>query len=379
MFSFFVLSLLPPYSQDTINDNPDSSQARALEWLAKDPNFSSYAEWRVLQRFALATIYYATEGETWYESTDWLSYNVSECEWLSSTRRGHFCLGGLNGLSISQTQCSLSDAWKDSHLLYPEEMGRLQSLSLASNGLKGSLPAEIGLLTSLRIIDLSNNKLISVGRLHLLKELKSLNLDGNKLLTGSLGPLSSLNKLQTLSVKRNKLGKSLQSEFGNVPPAPLPALPASLKQLHLAENPLGSIPDSLLTGTLVKLELLDLSHTGVRDVPLELVLLTGLQELRLDDNQIAFLPPNMGQLKKLKVLSLRNNQFTVASTIFTERNPQPLPKSLFVDTPLIDLNLHGNKMTNTQLNLFEGFQEFLDRRQKVKSKTLTNLDVCGLE
>ena len=260
-----------------------------------------------------------------------------------------------------------------------EKAQKLGILSLSEHGLE-SLPPTLYDLKTLRTLDLSNNKLISLGRLHLLVELKSLNLDGNKLLTGSLGPVSSLSKLQTLSVKNNKLGKSVQSEFGSVPSAPLPPMPSSLKQLHLANNPLGSVPESLLSGNLVKLELLDLSNTGVRDVPLELVLLTALQELRLDDNQIDFLPPNMGQLKKLKVLSLRNNRFTVTSTIFNEsNNPQPIPQSLFEETPLIDLNLHGNKMTNTQLNQFEGFQTFLDRRQKVKSKTLTNLDVCGLE
>jgi hypothetical protein len=58
---------------------------------------------------------------------------------------------------------------------------------------------------------------------------------------------------------------------------------------------------------------------------------------------------------------------------------QPLPKALFSDTSLIDLNLHGNQLTNTQMNQFEGYQDFLDRRQKVKSKTMSNFDVCGLD
>jgi Leucine-rich repeat (LRR) protein len=213
----------------------------------------------------------------------------------------------------------------------------------------------------------------------LLQNLKSLNLDGNKLLTGSLGPLSSLTKLQTLSVKKNRLGRSLQSEFGTVPAAPLPDLPVSLKQLHLSENPLGSIPASILTAGLIKLELLDMSSGGIREVPAEISALGNLQELRLDDNRIEHIPSSVGALSKLKVLSLRNNQLVVTSTTFTERNPQPLPRGLFVSTALIDLNLHGNRMTNTQLNQFEGYQEFLDRRAKVKSKTLTNLDVCGLE
>ena len=258
-----------------------------------------------------------------------------------------------------------------------EKASKLGILSLSEHGLS-SLPPEVFQLTSLRTLDASKNNLISLGRLHLLQELKSLNLDSNKLLTGSLGPVSSLTKLTTLSVKQNCLGDAVQSEFGNVPPSPLPPMPPSVKQLHLAENPLKSIPESLLTGSLVKLELLDLSSCGIKEVPLEIALLPALQSLDLDNNSIDFLPPNMGKLTKLKSLSLRNNKFTVTSTVFTDRNPQPIPQSLFADTSLIDLNLHGNSMTNTELNQFEGFQAFLDRRQKVKSKTLVNLSLCGL-
>lgn len=268
-----------------------------------------------------------------------------------------------------------------------EKAQKLGILSLSEHGLE-SLPAAVFTLTQLRTLDLSDNKLISLGRLHLLQECKSLNLDGNKLLTGSLGPLSSLSKLQTLSIKRNRLGDTVTSEFGTVPAAPFPAMPASLKQLYLSDNPLGAVPESIyLTTTptnnhppLLKLELLDLCRTGIRVIPPELAVLTALQELRLDGNQIDLLPAAMGRFQKLKVLSLRDNRFTVTSTLFNPRtNPQPLPAALFTDTPLIDLNLHGNRMTNTQLNQFEGFDQFLRRRQKVKSKTLTNLDVCGLE
>ena len=87
---------------------------------------------------------------------------------------------------------------------------------------------------------------------------------------------------------------------------------------------------------------------------------------------------------KLKSLSLKNNKICVLNTSFTEKNPQPIPAELFTETPIIDLNLAGNRMTNTQLNEFKGFEEFLERRQKLKSKNiyggaLTDLGVCGLE
>lgn len=109
-----------------------------------------------------------------------------------------------------------------------------------------------------------------------------------------------------------------------------------------------------------------------------------MTELNLDNNVIVSLPNEIGQLKKLKSLSLKNNYIQVKSTNFSEANPQPIPASLFENTPLIDLNLHGNKLTSTELNEFEGFNVFLERRKKVKTKNLyggamVDMSVCGLK
>jgi len=108
-----------------------------------------------------------------------------------------------------------------------------------------------------------------------------------------------------------------------------------------------------------------------------------LTELNLDNNVIVSLPNEVGQLQKLKTLSLRNNYIQVKSTNFSSTNPQPIPASVFESTLLIDLNLHGNKLSSTQLNEFEGFNVFLERRKKVKNKNLyggalTDMSLCGL-
>mmetsp|Transcript_17924 Transcript_17924/g.23181 ORF Transcript_17924/g.23181 Transcript_17924/m.23181 type:complete len:293 (+) Transcript_17924:206-1084(+) len=243
----------------------------------------------------------------------------------------------------------------------------------------------------MRTLDLSSNKLTSLGRLSVLTELKSLNVDKNSLCAGSLSEVSKLNKLQSLSCCNNMLGMVVAAASKQVKSSPhsssdvslelsLPPLPVSLKQLMLAGNRLVLFPQPVLSPTLVKLEKIDLSDNSLSEVPEAISALTGIQELRLDRNKISHLPESMGEMKKLKVLSLKQNQFTVKSTLFNNTsNPQPIPQVLFTETPLIDLNLHGNAMTNTQLNQFDGFQTFLERRQKVKSKTMTNLDVCGLE
>jgi len=259
-------------------------------------------------------------------------------------------------------------------------------LSLSEHGLD-AIPAQVFSepeLRKLRTIDLSKNRLRNVGRLgSTLTELKSLNLDNNDLHAGSLEDISKLTKLQNCSLAVNKLGQppppSQHQPQRRHSPDPLPELPKSLKQINLSSNCLLSVPRPLCSSTLTNLERIDLSSNELASIPPEISNLVKLQDLNLDKNLIVSLPVEIGKLKQLKALSLRMNKVRVTSTVFSEKNPQPLPKSLFTDTLLIDLNLHGNAMTNTQLNQFDGFQEFLDRRQKVKSKTLSNLDVCGLK
>jgi Leucine-rich repeat (LRR) protein len=266
-------------------------------------------------------------------------------------------------------------------------------LSLSEHGLD-TVPDDLyipDLQKKVRTLDLSSNKLTSLGQLHTFKELKSLNLEGNQLAAGSLGPVASMSKLQNLSCANNRLGRqpaastSASGKGGKAGPSsalPMEAisqLPPSLRQLNLSSNFLSSVPRCVVSLSLNKLEKLDLSDNLLAVLPNEISNLTNLEEIKVDNNMIVSLPEAIGSLRKLKVLSLRNNKLIVSSTNFSEQNPQPIPASLFTDTLLIDLNLHGNQMTNTQLNEFAGFQHFLDRRQKVKSKTMANLSVCGLK
>ncbi len=256
---------------------------------------------------------------------------------------------------------------------------KLGILSLSEHNLE-QLPPQLFELTKLRVLDLSKNKLTTlVVRVGTLTELKTLNVDYNLLVAGSLEPVSKLKKLQTLTVSHNRLGKPL-AEPSARKVSSVHKLPPSIKQLNLSYNFMSHLPPTVLDSSLTKLEKLDLSGNQLIVVPDEIANLKHLQELKLDSNQIVALPSSIGQLSKLKAVSLKDNKISVKSTVFNDTtNIQPLPKSLFVDTQLIDLNLHGNPLTNTILNEFDGFQTFLERRSKVKSKTLSNLDVCGLE
>ena len=97
----------------------------------------------------------------------------------------------------------------------PAEIGQLTSLQflgLSDNELTGAVPAEIGQLTSLKMLDLSYNKLTSLSaEIGQLTSLKQLNLSGNQLtsLPAEIGQLTSLEWLADLS--RNRRACRLRS------------------------------------------------------------------------------------------------------------------------------------------------------------------------
>ena len=240
-------------------------------------------------------------------------------------------------------------------------------------------------IQTLKSLDISKNNLKSLGKLSTLTNLKTIHCEDNKLCAGTLVPVSTLKNLQNLYCGGNRLGRKSEMEAGNPTKVdPLPILPVSLKLLICDRNSLGTVPRSIVSNVLTKLEKLDLSDNLLAAIPEDISNLKALNELNLNNNIIVSLPESIGQLSKLKSLSLKGNKISVHSTTFSVTNPQPLPASLFSQTPLIDLNLHGNPMTSTQLNQMEGFSVFLERREKVKTKDLyggamTSYDVCGLE
>ena len=101
----------------------------ALVWLA-----SEFAEARgnifkfyepIPSRFLLALLYFVWDGRHWSENINWLS-SKSECDW--------------HGVSCN-------------------ENGKIESLSLRSNNMKGSLESRLGLLRDIKTLDLYLNEI----------------------------------------------------------------------------------------------------------------------------------------------------------------------------------------------------------------------------
>jgi hypothetical protein len=153
-------------------DDTTSPQYEAYMWLndtllgnETTPD-SPFGEDQLLQVFALATLYYATNGDGWITSENWLSPSEHVCNWEL-------------GVFSNRTICN-------------EENTTIQTLILHDYGLEGSLPPELSLLSSLEVIDLSENSL-----------------------TGSIpSALGSLSMMEQFSVARNELSSRLPRELG---------------------------------------------------------------------------------------------------------------------------------------------------------------------
>ena len=159
---YFVNNILPSYTKASMARD-DSAQSKALFWLQyNNTDLESYSIQRRLQRFALATLYFATRGDTrWVNTAGWLS-DDHECMWFQKT----FGISA-NVTTIKQTSKPGVCNDKDEYI----------ELSLGRNGLRGTLPEELGLLTALTHLTMPENIITgslpsTLGKLTMLERLR---------------------------------------------------------------------------------------------------------------------------------------------------------------------------------------------------------------
>jgi len=225
------------------------------------------------QREALIAFYKATDGPNWSRNDNWMT-NAPISEWI--------------GVGVNRA-------------------GNVASLTLGYNGVRGTIPPEIGELSDLRVLSLNGNwgltgplpaelfDLFGLRELHLYR-------------VGLAGPLppeiGRLTELRELMVRYSGLAGPIPAELGQL---------VKLQQLNMAQNDLsGSIPSEM--GNLVDLEYLGLWDNDLTgDIPAELGNLTKLENLDFERNQLTgSIPATFGNLENLEWLWLNDNGLTGA-------------------------------------------------------------------
>lgn len=232
--------------------NPTSPHAAAYEWLWADPSLSRYTDARILERYALATLYFSTAGDGWRNNTSWMSYEVSECHWAWVTCNYE---GKIERLLMDQSGLPKGNKLKGT---IPDDifhhLNDLFELDLSNNyGLKGTLPEDLGnSLAWFRIHDCSLTGTLPSAAFLRLTHLRSIHFHRNHL-EGTLPDLWHLEDLQTLRLSDNRLTGTLSSGIGDL---------INLESLWLSRNHLiGSLPSEI--GQLLRLDELYCSYNNL--------------------------------------------------------------------------------------------------------------------
>ena len=249
---------------------------------------------------------------------------VSDCEALLEARDA---LAGTGSLNWSENT-PITD-WDGTRGLEgtPE---RVTKLYLHSKGLSGTIPSELGGMSSLTHLYLHRNKLTGAipAELSSLSSLEWLSLYGNGLTGGVPAELAGLSKLKRLYLHDNQLSGMIPGKLGGM---------SSLTHLFLHRNRLtGVIPADQWDGldNLVWLSLYSNDLTG--GIPTELTGLAKLNRLYLHENRNlgGSIPAELGQMSSLTHLLLLRTGLS-----------GPIPDSLGDLSNLAWLSLYGNDLS----------------------------------
>ncbi|KAF5794252.1 putative non-specific serine/threonine protein kinase [Helianthus annuus] len=254
----------------------------------------------------------------------------------------------LSELHLSQ--CGLHNAHFSPTYLNSSAHSNIQHLDLSSNSIGVRFPSELMNITSLKVIDLSDNSLNS--SIPVMPNLLKLDLSFNNFEHIELVGIWRQCHLKELSVSGNLFGGEMIGPSSNTSECSHYAL----EVLEADENDLnGSLPESV--GKLNNLRVLSLSYSSFTgSIPKALERLRSLEALDLSQNQLTGpVPTFLGNLTKL---DLSYNQFSGSITESLGRLTDltrlslqsnlltgPIPESLGRLIGLTHLNLQSNLLT----------------------------------
>ena len=288
---------------------------------------------------ALVSLYNSTGGSQWTSKAGWM-VSTNPCNWA-----GVACNAGkrvtqliLNGEASNPGNLTGS---------LPAALGNLtglQVIDLASNEIGGTIPPALGNLKNLLALDLSGNFLTgtipnSLGGLTALTV--ELDLHSNSLSGSIPTTFTNLNALFILDLGSNSLSGDL-AVLGTMP---------SLRQIDLRSNNfLGAVPGVI--GNLQFLNRLDLSLNGFTAVQGGIGNSQALNDIDLSDNNLTGFNPAFASIETLTELDLSFNNMT-----------GPIPDGMDQLGLLSALDVSSNQLNDMEIPLFRlrgvGLEELL--------------------
>lgn len=322
-------------------------QYQAFTWLSNSSILNTLDDSRRIQRYALATLYYSTNGARWSSNNLWLS-DTNECAWFSRSSSvcdstGSFInlslgfnnLGGEIppelGLLSRLTVLALSGGTSTTiGGTLPPELGgltTLEFLSVRQNSISGVLPSTIGSWTMLTFLDVSVNDFTGQvpTEINQLKLLREIDLSDNTF--DKINYFGGLSALQRVTLSNNTFAGPIDESVGQL---------SLLRFLNMEHNLFTSIPEAI--GLLTNLEVVTAFSNRVKgELFTRMGGLNMLRVLDLHENILSGpIPTEVGLLSNLRYLDLSSNMFT-----------GKVPSQLGGLSNLIDLLLNSNQLTGT--------------------------------
>jgi Leucine-rich repeat (LRR) protein len=404
-----------------IEDDPESPQSWAMDWVLEDPWWDTYtySQERARQRFALATLYYATADSVGWTTSDgtiflgFLSYDTHECEWLPTERlrcneQFQLVFLDVDGLGLHGT---VPDEVFE--LMAPDT---LEHLALGHNEIRGTLATQLGMLQKLTHLDITQTQVTGTvpSEIGNCLGLRTLAIQLNPLLQGTIPTqLGLLSSLEGLWWRNTEVAGKIPSELGEL---------FNLQVLELSGNALtGTIPMELVsyqeqtqstartTTTQPFNHTVDTAEIGLKDLRLGRNRLTGtipavmgpaqssLRTLVLSENRFEAmaLPTHLASLVKLTSLQVGSNQWTglipsELGLLSAHLESLGLDKNLFsgtVPAELLELSqlqhfyldgnpgIKGRIVEDSDYSDTDGLS--LDRLSNLKELTISNTQLSG--
>ena len=204
--------------------DPTTPQGRATTWLiGLDERTLCPSDDKLVQRWALAVMYFSTEGDDWFEcsatdvmfcgtSGDFLNKEpflspVNECQWA--------------GIECNVDACVTEVVFEENNLAgtIPSEIALLTDLAIwgmERGQMIGTIPTEVGRLTDLVFLDLDFNRLTGTlpTELYLLTRLIQLDLNNNEL-SGNIEGIGTLTDVDFLQLHSNLFTGTVPESIGN--------------------------------------------------------------------------------------------------------------------------------------------------------------------